>query len=167
MRALDDSCQMVNADFMNRFKVATFLFLISLASSYGVSIKSAYTRYYEEGEIRPISQYFGANLIGQGFRSVIASNPDIPRGQYFIVKLSEAKSGSPVQARMSYFVSTSKDPIEYSWDLSDKRLRKWLYLGLTGPDWPSPDIEPLAWKIELLDTSGKVLTEWKSFLWEM
>ncbi len=50
---------------MNRFKVATFLFLISLASSYGVSIKSAYTRYYEEGEIRPISQYFGANLIGQ------------------------------------------------------------------------------------------------------
>ncbi len=68
---------------------------------------------------------------------------------------------------MSYFVSTSKDPIEYSWDLSGKRLRKWLYLGLTGPDWPSPEIEPLAWKIELLDASGSVLAEWKSFLWEM
>ena len=132
-----------------------------------MTIKSAYTRYYETDEIRPIGQYFGGKLTGQGFRSVIASQPDAPAGQYFIAKLEDAATAGVASARMSYFISDSKDMKTASWNLQGETLRGWLYLGLTGTDWSNEDTQPLAWRIELLDSNGGVLVEWKSFLWEM
>jgi hypothetical protein len=131
-----------------------------------VSIETAYTRYYEDGEIRPIRQYFGGNLKWQGFRTVIASDPSTPAGQYFIAKL-DGKSTDAVLARMTIFASDSKDSSTHSWNLSEETLKGWLYLGLTGKDWPSDEVKPLAWKIELLGVNDTLLAEWKSFLWEM
>lgn len=132
-----------------------------------VSIDSAYTRYYQDGEIRPIRQYFGASLIGQGFRTVIASQPDQPRGQYFLARLEGDLSATVQTARLTIYPSVGKDAKEYTLNLSGKSLRRWLYLGLTGSDWPDPDIQPMAWKIELLGPGGELVSEWKSFLWEM
>lgn len=143
------------------------IWLFSMASAPAVSIDSAYTRFYEDGEIRPIRQYFGASLIGQGFRTVIASQPEQPRGQYFLAKLEQAASGNVASARLTIYPSVGKDPVEFVLDLKGKSLRKWLYLGLTGSDWPNPEIQPMAWKIELLGSGGELVSEWKSFLWEM
>lgn len=153
--------------FMQRFTYLLTFLLLPLVQLPGMAITSAYSRYYEDGEIRPIGQYFGAALTGQGFRTVIASQPDQPAGQYFIAKLEEASNAGVVKARMAYFISDRKEAEVFEWDLSGEDLRGWLYLGLTGADWPSEDIQPLAWKIELLDGSGRLLVEWKSFLWEM
>ena len=147
-------------------RVLVFL-LASFTQLAAVSIETAYTRHYEAGEIRPIRQYFGASLIGQGFRTVIASDAANPAGQYFIAKLEDRSSGQPASARMTWFASDSKDPSTHTWDLSGAPLKKWLYLGLTGADWPSGEVQPLAWHIELLDAQGSLIAEWKSFLWEM
>jgi len=68
---------------------------------------------------------------------------------------------------MTLYASDRRDPITRTWDLAGTRLDNWLYLGLTGADWPGEDVHPLAWRIELLDTGGNLLAEWKSFLWEM
>lgn len=152
---------------MNRFKLTAVLLFLPFIKSMAVSIESAYTRYYEAGEIRPIRQYFGASLIGQGFRTVIASQPDKPNGQYFIAKLDDVDAGSATSVKMTIFPSVGKDPWKFTLDISGKSLRKWLYLGLTGSDWPDPEIQPMAWKIELLGPDGSLLAEWKSFLWEM
>lgn len=141
--------------------------LVPLTQLTAVSIDSAYTRFYEDGEIRPIRQYFGASLIGQGFRTVIASQPDQPRGQYFLAKL-EGETSTPVQtARLTIYPSVGKDAVEFTLDIEGKSLRRWLYLGLTGSDWPDPEIRPMAWKIELLGPGGTLLSEWHSFLWKM
>ena len=152
---------------MHRFTFATGLFLISIAHLSGMGITSAYSRYYDAGEIRPITEYFGGSLTGQGFRTVIASQPDHPEGQYFIAKLEDAKGAGATTVRMTYFISDSKKATSFDWDISGETLRGWLYLGLTGSDWSSDEVRPLAWKIGILDAGGSVLSEWKSFLWEM
>ena len=94
-------------------------------------------------------------------------DPGDPAGQYFITKLEKVKSSALKSARMTYYRSDSKDTTTVSWDLSGASVKSWLYLGLTGNDWPEKEIKPLAWRIELLDANGTLLAEWKSFLWEM
>jgi hypothetical protein len=152
---------------MHRFIFVLALLVLPLSHLAGISINSGYSRYYDAGEIRPIGQYFGSSLAGQGFRTVIASQPEDPAGQYFIARLEDADDSGAITARMTYFISDSKEARTHDWDLAGENLRGWLYLGLTGSDWSSDDVQPLAWKIELLDSNESVLAEWKSFLWEM
>jgi hypothetical protein len=151
---------------MQRFPFAILLLMIVPLSLSGVTIKTAYTRYYEDGEIRPIRQYFGGTLKLQGFRTVIASDPSTPEGQYFIAKLDDGKKGQANKVRMTLYSSDSKNATVHNWDLGGESLSGWLYLGLTGKDWPSDEVKPLAWRIEILN-GETLLAEWKSFLWEM
>lgn len=145
-----------------------FLMLLSaFLPVHGLTIETAYTRYYDEGGIRPIGQYFGASLTGQGFRTVVPSQPEDPAGQYFIIRLKGPKSTPPASARMTLFTTENKQASTRTWELPGTPLENWLYLGLSGADWPDDDIRPLAWHIELLAADGTVLTEWKSFLWEL
>jgi hypothetical protein len=158
---------MANGKGMHRLYPILAFVILPLTQLAGVTIESAYSRFYDAGEIRPIAQYFGGSFTGQGFRTVIASQPDYPQGQYFIAKLDEGGDSSATIARMTYFISDSKKAVSHEWDLAGENLRGWLYLGLTGSDWSSEEVQPLAWKIELLAANGSVLATWKSFLWEM
>lgn len=165
---LDEWAEMGKAGVMKRIPVLLFLMLIAaVLPANGLTIETAYTRYYEEGGIRPIGQYFGASLSGQGFRTVIPSQEENPAGQYFILRLKDFRSAVPATARMTLFTTESKSASTRTWSLGGEKLDSWLYLGLTGEDWPDEDIRPLAWHIELLGQDGTVLTEWKSFLWEL
>ena len=151
-------------------RISILLTLLSLFASTlanGLEIETAYTRTYAADEIRTLSNHLGASLSEQGFRTVVASQPDQPGGQYFILHLEKMASGSPSTARMTLYTTVDKKSSVHSWDLPGNKLENWLYLGLTGRDWPGEDVQPLAWKSELLDSSGTILTEWKSFLWEM
>ena len=42
---------------------------------------------------------------------------------------------------------------------------KEVLLGITGKDWASQKIKPIAWRIEIRDTKGKLLAKRQSFLW--
>ncbi|MGC9450532.1 MAG: hypothetical protein ACP5I4_03720 [Oceanipulchritudo sp.] len=153
---------------MHRLILCLALLLLPvLQPAAGVLIQSAHSRFYEEGEIRPVSQYFGSSLAEQRFRTVIPSDPENPSGQYFILRLEREGGPEPALARISLFSSNSKDMRRHEWSLAGKPLKGWLYLGLTGVDWSSGEVSPMAWRIELLDTEGTLLAEWKSFLWEM
>jgi hypothetical protein len=165
---LDGSTGIGKSGDMKRFRAVPFLiFLIAVVPASSLTIETAYTRYYDEGGIRPIGQYFGASLTGQGFRTVIPSQPEEPAGQYFIIRLEDAKSAPVATARMTLYTTESKVASTRQWELAGTELDNWLYLGLTGTDWPDEDVRPLAWHIEILDAGGAVLTEWKSFLWEL
>ena len=152
---------------MHRITLALALFILPWIHLSGITIKTAYTRYYEDGDIRPIGQYFGGSLKWQGFRTVIASDPATPAGQYFIAKINNSDSVQPTKARMTLYLSNSKNSSTYTWNLTGESVKGWLYLGLTGKDWPSEQVKPLAWKIELLGADDSLMVEWKSFLWEM
>jgi hypothetical protein len=38
-------------------------------------------------------------------------------------------------------------------------------IGLTGDDWPSRKVLPVAWQLELLSADGETLATFHSFLW--
>ena len=152
---------------MDRFLPALTAFFASALALAAVTVESAHTRYYTGAEIRPISGYFGKESHEQRFRTVVPSEADAFRGQYFIARLDDPSPGDLAEARMTYLPSDSKEMRTHTWNLQGLPLKGWLYLGLTGSDWPSPEVQPLAWRIELLDAAGKTLADWKSFLWEM
>jgi hypothetical protein len=142
------------------------LFLLP-ATAWALTIETAFTRHYGSDQIRPLVNYLVKALNDQRFRTVLPSRPTDPEGQYFILKLGEPESRPPAGARMTLYTTAGKEPGTWEWELSGSDLRKWLYLGLTGEDWPDEAVRPMAWRVELLDASGQVLAEWKSFLWEM
>lgn len=152
---------------MRRLSPLVLLFLCSLTLS-ALEIETAYPRYYEAGEIRTIGDYFGKGTASQRFRTVFPSSKADSGGQYFITRLGTAVGENRIaQARITLFTTRAKEPETRTWDLSGHPLSRWLYLGLTGGDWPDEEVLPLAWRIELLDDEGLLLAEWKSFLWEM
>jgi hypothetical protein len=145
--------------------VAVFL-LASLSPLSGMQIQTAYTRHYQEDEIRTVGQYFTSKFLRLGFRTIVASDPEVPTGQYFIIRTKGSPASKPVAAHMILYRTDSKDPQEWTWSLENVQLDKWLYLGLTGADWPDEEVQPLAWRLELRDAGGAVVASWNSFLWE-
>jgi hypothetical protein len=39
-------------------------------------------------------------------------------------------------------------------------------IGLTGPDWAGPRVEPVAWDVELHAADGRIACRMVSYLWE-
>jgi hypothetical protein len=152
---------------MHRLMISLCLVLLLLTQAAAVTIETAHSQFFNEEEIRPISQYFGSALGKQRFRTVVASDPGNPAGHYFVAKLTDHGGNAPASARLTCLPSDRKKELEHTWNLAGKELKGWLYLGLTGGDWPDPEVQPMAWRLELLGDDGSVLAEWKSFLWEM
>ena len=48
---------------------------------------------------------------------------------------------------------------------AETKGRREVLLGITGEDWESPKIKPVAWRIEIKDVTGKVIASKQSFLW--
>ncbi|MFO7724322.1 MAG: hypothetical protein R6V45_02130 [Oceanipulchritudo sp.] len=155
---------------MNRSRTACtglLLLVTVIVAAADLRIETAFTRYYTDEGILPIADYFRDAVPGQSFRTVVSSDPEKPAGQYFIMRLKGGTGkGTIARARMTLYATDSKEPREEEWDLEGIDPRKWLYLGITGTDWPGEAVQPLAWRIRLLDTTGGILAEWKSFLWE-
>lgn len=151
------------------YRIPAFLLLMAVLAGglSAVTIETAHTRFYAEDEIRPLSRYFGGDIAGQRFRAVVPSQPDNPGGQYFIARLKDFRPASPASVRMVLYTSASKEPATHEWKLAGVDLKGWLYLGLTGSDWPDEKTRPLAWRIEVLDAAGEIIAHWNSFLWEL
>lgn len=140
------------------------LFIGSLQAQAGM-VESAHSRYYSEPEIRPVGHYLGGELEMQRFRQVVVSHSDDLAGHYFILKVKEAGLREVRSARITFIPSDSKEEQVRELPL-DGVSRSWLYLGLTGADWPGGDeVEPVAWMIEFVDAAGAVLGSYQSFLW--
>lgn len=128
-------------------------------------IKTAYSRYLTQEEIRPIlSTLSGKEANQQRFRTLVRSSEEAYQGRYFI--LQAERNLSPASARLEWIATDSKEVRERSFSIPSNP-NGWLYFGITGDDWPGPEVAVLAWRIELRDAQGNPVALWKSFLWEM
>ena len=150
-----------------RFTALCALLLLSSEVVSGNLIETAYSRYYNRADIKPLGTLAGKSIHDQGFRTVLPSDPRQPAGQYFIVGFLNSSNPVPERAQVEFYRTDSKDRQTISWSLADRQLKPWLYLGITGDEWPNAEFRPLAWRLTLFDQQGRVLDEWKSFLWEM
>ena len=152
---------------MIRPLILSLSFIISLSLS-AVTIKDAYTRQMETEQFQRVSEFFTGNE-NPGGATILRSQEEERDGLYFHLKLSEKLESTAVEHTFVLEVirSDALKLTEYTFALTGKEAaKKRVILGLTGADWPDPELQAMAWRVRLLSGETEVAS-WKSFLWEM
>ncbi len=107
----------------------------------------------------------GKELVGKWI--VMRSQPDERTGVYFLVRV---KNPGALERGANFVVRViSPDAPQtkvYNFPANIK-AGSWLYeIGLTGKDWGTGRIHPVAWDVELQTADGTVVARKASFLWE-
>ena len=113
-----------------------------------------------------IAEYFTGRE-DTGRTIVVRSHPSIRDGFYFLVRV--ANSDSPLAGAkfsLQVIAPASPETKTYLFPADVPAHSTVVMLGLTGPDWPHRKTHPVAWKLDLLSSDGKVVATQHSFLWE-
>lgn len=97
------------------------------------------------------------------------TQPDSGDGFFFTVRVDRARDFRMQEytLRVSVIPPDGSATRTYSFPLpASKKRGLRLELGLTGSDWPFGQVQPLAWRLEVIDASGAIVADEKSFLWE-
>jgi hypothetical protein len=114
-----------------------------------------------------ISEYFTGKE-NTGREVVLRTHPEDRAGFYYLVRV--ANRGSAISAATFALQVVAPDSAvakSYTFPVSVPPRETVYELGLTGTDWAGKDVHPVAWKLDLLSSDGKVLSTEQSFLWEM
>jgi hypothetical protein len=159
-----------SAIFMKRRALLFFcaIHLAAWSALHAFEFRHVAHRYFEAKSFKRISEYFTGRE-NPGNRLLCRSRPAERAGLYFILSLDEHSRKLPQGAQFVVEFIRPDDPETKTIrvPVPEKRPRgKEIYLGLTGDDWPDKTARLVAWRLRLVDASGEVLAERKSFLWE-
>ena len=122
--------------------------------------------YWTENDFLRIPEYFtGKEFFG---KQVVVRTDKGRAGLYFVLELNHSLARLPENSSVLIRVIRSDHPEAKRYELELPRKtteRREILLGITGSDWNSPKIKPVAWRIELQDKNGKLLAAKQSFLW--
>ncbi len=122
--------------------------------------------YWTENDFLRIPEYFtGKEFFG---KEVVVRTNKGRAGLYFVLELNHSLARLPENSSVLIRVIRSDHPEAKRYELELPRKtteRREILLGITGGDWNSPKIKPVAWRIELQDKNGKLLAAKQSFLW--
>ena len=123
--------------------------------------------YWTAKDFLRVPEYFtGKEYFG---KQVVVRTDEGRAGLYFVLEFSQPLLTIPANSSVLIRVIRSDYPEAklYKFEIPRKtNKRSEVLLGITGNDWDSPEIKPLAWRIELQDKNGKLLVAKQSFLWE-
>lgn len=142
--------------------------LVALSAIHALEFRHVAYRYVEAKSFKRISEYFTGRE-NPGNRLLCRSRPAERAGFYFILSLDEHSRKLPQGTQFVVEFIRPDDPETKTIrvPVPENRPRgKEVYLGLTGDDWSDKTARPVAWRLRLVDASGEVLAERKSFLWE-
>lgn len=153
-----------------RWKLCALLLLAGFQASFGAEIQSVDFVYREAASFQRISEYLsGAEAEERG--PILRTRPEARSGLYFTMRLgSELNALTPGASLVLHLLSDqAKEPVIHRLEIPAGYASgsRDLLVGVTGEDWPTRRVRLLAAKIQLLGTADKVLSEWKSFAWEM
>ncbi len=130
-----------------------------------LSFVRVWPRWYESDQVIRISEYFtGRENMGE--RTIVHSRADSRTGFYFVVRVKnpgQLVAGTKFVVRV--ILPTSPDPKIFTLPADVPAGGKVYQLGLTGTDWPSRRMYPVAWKLDLVGADGQLLASQESFLW--
>jgi hypothetical protein len=113
-----------------------------------------------------VSEYFTGRESPGRKQTVLRTEPDARMGFYFLARLKnsgEAISGSKLELHI--ITPLSPQPVVYTFP-ADVPKGNYVYnLGLTGKDWPDPEMNPVAWRLVLLGGDGQEIAAQQSYLW--
>lgn len=138
-------------------------FLSSFASK---EIDKVSFQYFNSEQLTRLPEFFSGKEY-TGNRIFCRSNSE-REGLYFSFPLNQEllKLPSDTKITLSIIRSGQKEAEIFPFKLPEKRSgKKYLFLGLTGKDWPIEEAKPIAWQIEIKNLSDELLFRKKSFLW--
>jgi hypothetical protein len=144
---------------------------VSLVTTVGLdaaTFRDGYTRYLETAHFQTVSEFLTGEP-SERSEVVLRTQTGERDGEYFILTLDTQVAAFPAEAIavLEVVPTNAKEPLNFRFPLTAVRGQsKELYLGVTGSDWPNPEIDALAWRVQVKN-GETVLAEWKSFLWEM
>ena len=113
-----------------------------------------------------ISEYFSGEE-NFGREVVLRTHPDQRAGFYYLVRVKNSGAKITGAKFVLHAISPSAPEPKMTTFAADIPTRSEVFLlGLTGPDWISRDVHPVAWKLELRSADNQVLASGQSFLWE-
>ena len=122
--------------------------------------------YRTENDFVRIPEYFtGKEYFG---KQVVIRTGKGRAGLYFVLELNHPLFNLPEKSSALVRVIRSDHPEAklYKFELPRKKISgSEILLGITGTDWNSSEIKPVAWRIELQDKNGKLRAAKHSFLW--
>jgi hypothetical protein len=111
-----------------------------------------------------IQEYFGGPE-NDGREIVLRTHPEQRAGLYFLVRV---KTPAAIDGRFLLQVvrPDAPDVRQYTFPVSLPARSLVAELGLTDGDWPGGrEVNPVAWKLTLLDGAGNPVASQQSFLW--
>jgi hypothetical protein len=143
-----------------------FLALLGSASAAEVSFTRVWPQWRSADSFDRIREYFGG-AENDGRELVLRTHADQRAGLYFLVRV---KADAAVEGGKFVLEVVRPDNPQvrtYTFPAAVAARSQVLEFGLTDGDWPGGrTAHPVAWKVSLVDGSGKVLAAEQSFLWE-
>jgi hypothetical protein len=113
-----------------------------------------------------ISEYFGGGE-NTGRQVVLRTQAGVREGFYFLVRVKAAAAIANARYEVNVIRPDAPAAKVFTFPASIPAKETVFQLGLTGADWPEgKDAHPVAWKLVLRSSDGRVLAEQKSYLWE-
>jgi hypothetical protein len=145
-----------------------FACFAGLSVSHGAEVEflRVWPAWHPAASFDRISEYFGGGE-NSGRQTVLRTQSGERAGYYFLARVKSAAAIPGAKFEVTVIRPDSPEPKTYSFSAPVAPKESVFQFGLTGTDWPGAELaNPVAWKIALLDGSGQVLAERKSFLWE-
>ena len=130
-----------------------------------VSIVRVQHEWRDAASFKRIAEYFDGKE-HNGSEAIRRSHPETRSGYYFFVRVKNPGALRPAQAALKVVTSSSAQAVSYQFPVELKTGDTVFNIGLTGADWPDARLHPVAWKLDFLDSDGKVLATETSYLWE-
>ncbi len=131
----------------------------------GVAFVRVFTGWKEGSSFKRISEYFDGKE-NTGGTTVLRTRPEQRSGFYFFTRVNNPGPAQSVKVLLEVVLPTDKQTKDFSFTTDLKPGSNLFDLGLTGDDWADPKANPVAWKIDLVTSDGRILASEKSYLWE-
>ena len=148
------------------FLLSLFLALSLLSRAADVEFVRTWPEWRDAESFERISEYFTGKE-NTGVQIVRRSQPESRSGFYFLTRIRNSGDELPAaKIVLSLIKPDSPRAKVFTFPVPIKSGEHVFNLGLTGEDWASKKLHPVAWKLEVVSTDGTLLAVQKSFLWE-
>ena len=147
---------------------AFFLFFVLSASCFATEIQEAHMQRHEAKDFQRLSEFFTGKEYSDN-RLILRTTNDERDGVYVDIALdcdaSELPSGSV--AILDVVFENNRNSQSFTFPITETPMNtSRIMFGITGKEWKEQP-KVIAWKLEIHDSSGNLLCDYKSFLWEM
>lgn len=135
------------------------------AAEHPLQVVRVFTGWREAASFKRIGEYFDGRE-RTGGEVVLRSQPAERGGYYFLIRLTNPAATTAATLKLEVVLPGTPKPQVFSFPASVPAGSAVFNVGLTGADWPGHEVNPVAWRLQVLAADGQVLAASQSYVWE-